>query len=87
MKNLEIESSAKKTHKKMFVCAGICGDMLATVSYPCSEIALWNKKTLEKIKVISTPLKLSGCTYIENDFMYISSRNILGIDRIKLNGY
>ncbi|MDE7398770.1 MAG: hypothetical protein K2N06_04490 [Oscillospiraceae bacterium] len=85
MESFEVEASAKNAHKKMFDCAGICEDMLVTVSYPCSEIALWNKDTLEKIKVISTPLKLSGCTYIENDFMYISSRNILGIGRIQLN--
>ena len=85
LRNYEIEASMKNAHKKMFVCAGICKDMLVTVSYPCSEIALWNKDTLEKIKVINTPLKLSGRTYIENDFMYISSRNISGIDRIKLN--
>lgn len=84
MRNLEIETSTKNAHKKMFVCAGICGNMLVTVSYPCSEIALWNRDTLEKIKVINTPLRLSGCTHIENDFMYISSRNILGIDRIQL---
>ena len=84
MKNFEIETSMKNVHKKMFDCAGICENMLVTVSYPCSEIALWNKDTLEKIKVINTPLKLSGRTHIENNFMYISSRNILGIDRIKL---
>ncbi len=85
MRNFEVETSMKNAHKKMFVCAGICKDMLITVSYPCSEIALWNKDTLEKIKVMNTPLKLSGCTHIENDFMYISSRNISGIDKIKLN--
>ena len=84
LRNFDIESSMKNAHKKMFDCAGIYEDMLVTVSYPCSEIALWNKDTLEKIKVISTPLKLSGRTHIENDYMYISSRNILGIDRIKL---
>ena len=39
----------------------------------------------EKTREINTPLKLSGCIHIENDFMYICSRNILGIDRIKLN--
>ena len=83
--SFEVEASAKNAHRKMFDCAGICKDMLVTVSYPCSEIALWNKDILEKIEVISTPLKLSGCTYIEDDFMYISSRNILGIDRIQLN--
>ena len=85
MRNFEIESSMKNVHKKMFDCAGIYEDMLVTVSYPCSEIAFWNKDTLEKIKVINIPLKLSGRTYIENNFMYIFSRNILGIDRIKLN--
>ena len=85
MRNFEIETSMKNVHKKMFVCAGIYEDMLVTVSYPCSEIAFWNKDTLEKINVINTPLKLSGRTHIENNFMYISSRNILGIDKIKLN--
>ena len=85
IKSFETEASMKNVHKKMFVCAGICDNMLITVSYPCSEIALWNKGTLEKVKIVNTPLKLSGCTHIENNFMYISSRNILGIDRIQLN--
>ena len=75
----------KKAHRKMFVCAGVSGDMLVTISYPCSEIAFWDKDTLEKIKVINTPLKLSGSAYIENNFMYLSSRNIFGIDRMKLD--
>lgn len=83
--SFEVEASEKNVHRKMFDCAGICKDMLVTVSYPCSEIALWKKDTLEKIKVINTPLKLSGRTYIENDSMYLSSRNISGIDRIPLN--
>lgn len=83
--NFEIESCVKHVHKKMFVCAGIYKDMLITVSYPCSEIAFWNKETLEKKKMIHTPLKLSGCLHIENEYMYICSRNILGIDRLKLS--
>lgn len=49
-----------------------------------AEIAFWNKGTLGKMKIINTPLKLSGRAHIEKDFMYISSRNILGIDRISL---
>lgn len=85
MRNFEIEYSIKNVHKKMFHCAGIYEDMLVTVSYPCSEIALWNKDTLEKIKVINIPLKLSGQTHIEKNFMYICSRNIGGIDKIQLN--
>ena len=85
MRNFEIESLMKSAHKKMFNCAGMYKDMLTTVSYPCSVIALWNKNTLEKVKVIKVPLSLSGRAYIENDFLYISSRNILGIDMIKLD--
>lgn len=85
MKHFEIEAVMRNVHKKMFFCAGIYKDMLVTVSYPCSEIAFWNKDTLEKIRVFHTPLKLSGCAQIENDFMYISSRNIPGIDRIHLD--
>lgn len=84
MRNFDVESLMKKVHKKMFDCVGTYEDMLVTISYPCSEIAFWNKETLEKIKVMNFPLKLSGHTHIENNFMYISSRNILGIGRIKL---
>lgn len=85
MRNFEIDTWTKNAHKKMFDCVGIYKDMMVTVSYPCSEIALWNKNTLEKSKVINAPLKLSGCAYIEDDYLYISSRNILGIDIIILN--
>lgn len=82
--NFEIDTSMKNAHKKMLDCVGLYKDMLITVSYPCSEIAFWNRDALGKIKVINTPLKLSGRAHIEKDFMYISSRNILGIDRISL---
>lgn len=80
----EVEACAKNAHRKMFVCAGVWEDTLVTVSFPCSEIAFWNKATLEKTRGMDVPLQLSGRTYIEDDFMYISSRNITGIDRIKL---
>ena len=59
--------------------------MLVTVSYPCSEFAFWDKNTLEKQKVINTPLKLSGRAYIEDELLYISSRNIPGIGIIGLS--
>ncbi|MCI8307709.1 MAG: hypothetical protein HFH14_06630 [Lachnospiraceae bacterium] len=85
MRDFEIEYFIKNVHKKMFDCAGIYDDRLITVSYPCSEIAFWKKDTLEKVKVMNIPLKLSGRTHIENNYMYISSRNILGIDKINLN--
>lgn len=85
MGNFEIESFVKNVHKKMFHCAGIYEDMLITVSYPCSEIAFWNKDTLEKVKVLNIPLKLSGCAQIEDNYLYLSSRNISGIGRIRLD--
>lgn len=85
LKTFEVEAAAKKAHRKMFFCTGIYKDMLVTVCFPCSEISFWNKNTLEKIREINTPLALSGCTHIEDDYMYISSRNISGIDKIKLN--
>lgn len=85
MRSFEVESLMRNVHKKMFFCAGIYEDMLVTVSFPCSEAAFWNKDTLEKIRGMNISLKLSGCTQIENNFLYISSRNILGIDRIKLD--
>ena len=85
LKTFEVEVTAKKAHKKMFFCVGQYKDMLVTVSFPCSEIAFWNKDTLEKLREINTPLALSGCTHIEDDFMYISSRNISGIEKIKLD--
>ena len=85
MRNYEIEALVKNAHRKMFDCAGIYENALITVSFPCSEIVFWNKDTLEKIKTINVPLKLSGRTYIENDFLYVASRNILGIDVIRLS--
>ncbi len=85
LNSFEIETFIRNAHKKMFDCAGIFEDMLVTVSFPCSEIAFWHKDTLEGIKVIHTPLKLSGSTQIEDDHMYLSSRNILGIGRMDLS--
>lgn len=47
----------------MFDCVRLYDDMLVTVSYPCSEIILWDMNTLEKRKEIKTPLSLSGNVY------------------------
>lgn len=82
--DLEVMDVKRNVHKKMFNCAGLCGDAIVTISFPCSEIALWNKNTLEKVGEIPVPLKLSGCTYIDEKKMYISSRNIDGIMSIML---
>lgn len=85
MKSFEVDCLIKNAHRKMFNCVGIYQDKLITVSYPCSELALWDKNTLQKLKVIAIPLKLSGRAYIERELLYISSRNISGIGIVRLN--
>lgn len=85
LSEFKILESQNNVHKKMFDCVGLYGDMLVTVSYPCSEIVLWDMNTLEKRKEIKTPLSLSGNAYIEGDKLYITSRNIYGIGIIYLN--
>lgn len=77
-------SVVRNAHKKMFRLAGTHGRTLITVSHPCSQIALWDVDTLEKLEVLEVPLRLSGKAYIEGDDLYISSRNILGIGVIRL---
>ena len=84
LSEFEIRKVQKNVHKKMFDCVGSYEDMLVTVSYPSSEIALWNKNTLEKCKEMEVPLSLSGNAYIEENRMYITSRNILGIGCVDL---
>ena len=75
----------RNVHKKMFDCIGLFENNLLTVSYPCSEISFWDKDTLTLTKTINQPLSLSGNTWIEDDILYITSRNILGIGMIHLH--
>lgn len=84
LEKFEITSMKRNAHKKMFDCVGVYEDMIITVSFPSCEMVFGDKETLEKRKEISIPLKLSGRTYIENDLLYISSRNIFGINGIRL---
>ena len=79
LSEFEIDGIKKNAHKKMFDCIGLYKNMLITVSHPSSEIILWDKETLEKGKEIKIPLRLSGCAHLENNHLYISSRNIPGI--------
>lgn len=81
----EIIETQKNVHKKMFDCLGLYNDMLVTASYPCGEIALCDMNTLKKIKEIKTPLSLSGNAFIEENKLYITSRNIYGVGIIYLN--
>lgn len=85
LSKFEIIEFQKNVHKKMFDCVGLYDNMLVTVSYPCSEIALWDMNTLEKRKEIKTPLSLSGNACVEENKLYITSRNIYGVGIIYLN--
>lgn len=85
LSKFEVIESQKNAHKKMFDCLGLYDDMLVTASYPCSEIALWDMNTLEKRREIKTPLSLSGNAFIEENKLYIISRNIYGVGIIYLN--
>lgn len=68
----------------MFDCVGLYDNMFITVSFPCNEIVMWDNNTLEKVKEIQVPLKLSGCTHIDEGKLYICSRNIPRIGIIDL---
>lgn len=81
----EVVTVVRNAHQKMFDCVGEYDGMVITISYPCSEIALWEKETLEKKKEIQVPLRLSGRTCMEHNLLYLSSRNIMGIDKIDLS--
>ena len=84
LSQFEILTVQKNAHAKMFDCAGTYHDILVTVSHPCGEISFWDKHSFQKSKTLSVPLKLSGNTYLEGDQLYLTSRNIYGIDLIHL---
>lgn len=79
LKELKCKALRRNAHIRMFDCIGIYGNTVITISYPSSEIGFWDKETLDLIKTIKIPLSLTGRTFIENDCLYISSRNIQGI--------
>ncbi len=81
----EVIGSQKNVHKKMYDCIGLYDNMLATISYPCGEIALWDMNSLEKRKEIKISPCLSGNAFIEGNKLYITSRNIYGVGIIYLN--
>ena len=71
-------------HPMMFDIIGEKDGALYTVSHPACEIGGWDKSGA---KVCSIPyrLRLSGNSCIFGDGIYISSRNINGVDRIALS--
>ncbi|WMJ88947.1 hypothetical protein [Anaerocolumna sp. MB42-C2] len=77
-------TNKRNVHKRMFDCVGIYNNFFITISYPCSEISFWNKETLEFVGSINIPLSLSGRTFIEDNILFVASRNINGIISLDL---
>ena len=84
LQKFEVDIVRRNAHKKAYECVGLYKDMLVTVSYPCSAISFWDKSTLEMRKEVHVSLALWGHSYIEDEYLYIASRNILGIDKMGL---
>ena len=81
---LEILTVKRKVHTKMYYIAGFTDRSIVTVSHPSSEISVWNKETLENIRVIKEPLKLSGPAKLSGKILYYASRNFNGIKTTKI---
>ena len=79
---LDVLAVRRNIHKKMYYIAGADDNCIVTVSHPSSEISVWDKETLNNIRVISEPLKLSGPIKFEGGILYYSSRNFNGIKKI-----
>jgi len=84
LNKFKVIGSRKNVHNKMFFCVGFCNENVVTISFPCGEIAMWTKDTMEKVWEMHVPLKLSGLTQIDGSEMMITSRNIFGIGRVLL---
>ena len=81
---LDILAVKRNLHRYMYHIAGWTDSCLVTVSHPASEIALWDRETLESIRVIREPLRLSGPIRLDGGWLYYASRNFNGIKRMKI---
>lgn len=81
---LDILTVKRNIHKYMYHIAGFTDDCIVTVSHPASEIAVRDKETLEVIRVIREPLRLSGPVLLSGDILYYASRNFNGIKKMKV---
>lgn len=81
---LDVLAVKRNLHKYMYYIAGTTDQTVVTVSHPASEIALWDKETLENIRVIREPLRLSGPVRLVGESLYYASRNFDGIKIMKI---
>ncbi|WP_105616421.1 hypothetical protein [Vallitalea okinawensis] len=83
--NGDVIFKKRNAHKRMFDCIDVYKHWFITICYPMSELCFWNKNTFELEHRIEVPLKLSGRNVINDDNLYIASRNIEGLYIINLN--
>ena len=81
---LEVLAVKRNIHKYMYFIAGVTDRYIVTVSHPASEISVWDKETLENLRVISEPLRLSGPIKLEGGILYYASRNFNGIKMMRM---
>lgn len=81
---LDVLAVKRNVHKYMYYVAGITDHCIVTVSHPASEISILDKETLETIRAIREPLRLSGPVKLEGDILYYASRNFNGIKMMKI---
>ncbi len=82
---LDILAVRRNVHKYMYYIAGITDHGIVTVSHPASEISVLDKETLETVRLIREPLRLSGPVKLEGGILYYASRNFDGIKTMKLD--
>lgn len=81
---LDVLAVKRNMHNKMYYIAGFTDSSIVTVSHPASEISLWNTETLDRLRVIHEPLRLSGPIKLDGDILYYASRNFNGIKMMKI---
>ena len=81
--SFEVVRKTSNVHPMMFDVIGVKDGVLYTVSHPACEISGWDESGR---KVCSMPyrLRLSGSSAVWGEAIYISSRNINGVDRIEI---
>lgn len=80
----ELIRKQSNVHRLMFDITGVQDNLLYTVSHPCCEISVWRNDGTE-VNSFPYRLRLSGSSLIDGNALFISSRNINGIDKIELS--
>lgn len=81
---LDVLTVKRNIHKSMYYIAGSADRCIVTISHPASEISVWDKESLENIRVIREPLKLSGPVKLDGNILCYASRNFNGIKTMKI---